>query len=123
MPALSVEISGRSSWRGVAKKDSCRDIAGLRGKGFRDLPGGRVGIRNGWGNANGRGLRDRAFSLTGLPHSLCRSNMFKVAAALKNIRSVLAGLTRGLPAELFDKGCARLGDIDMNFYRQPIVWE
>ena len=45
----------------VAKKDSCRDIAGLRGKGFRDLPGGRVGIRNGWGNANGRGLRDRAF--------------------------------------------------------------
>ena len=54
--------------------------------------------------------------LTGLPHSLCRSNMFKVAAALKNIRAVLAGLTRGLPAELFDKGCARLGDIDMNFY-------
>lgn len=54
--------------------------------------------------------------LTGLPHSLCRSNMFKVAAALQNIRAVLAGLTRGLPPELFDKGCARLGDIDMNFY-------
>ncbi len=54
--------------------------------------------------------------LTGLPHSLCRSNMFKVAAALKNIRAVLAGLTRGLPAKLFDDGFARLGDIDMNFY-------
>jgi hypothetical protein len=54
--------------------------------------------------------------LTGLPHSLCRSNMFKVAAALQNIRAVLAGLTRGLPPELFDNGCARLGDIDMNFF-------
>jgi hypothetical protein len=54
--------------------------------------------------------------LTGLPHSLCRSNMFKVAAALKNIRAVISGLTRGLPPELFDKGCARLGDIDINFY-------
>lgn len=54
--------------------------------------------------------------LTGLPHSLCRSNMFKVAAALKNIRAVIAGLTRGLPASLFDSGTARLGDIDMNFY-------
>lgn len=54
--------------------------------------------------------------LTGLPHSLCRSNMFKVAAALENIRAVVAGLTRGLPAKLFDDGCARLGDIDMNFF-------
>ncbi len=54
--------------------------------------------------------------LTGLPHSLCRSNMFKVAAALKNIRAVLSGLTRGLPTELFDKGCTRLGDLDINFY-------
>jgi len=54
--------------------------------------------------------------LTGLPHSLCRGNMFKVAAALKNIRAIMAGLTRGLPSTLFDEGCARLGDLDINYF-------
>ncbi len=54
--------------------------------------------------------------LTGLPHSLCRGNMFKVAAALKNMRAVISGLTRGLPPSLFDSGCARLGDIDINYF-------
>ncbi len=54
--------------------------------------------------------------LTGLPHSLCRGNMFKVAAALKNMRAVISGLTRGLPPSLFDNGCTRLGDIDINYF-------
>lgn len=54
--------------------------------------------------------------LTGLPHSLCRSNMFKVAAALKNMRAIISGLTRGLPTALFDKGYTRQGDLDINYF-------
>ena len=41
--------------------------------------------------------------LTGLPHSLGRSNMGKVHAAMSNIRAVISGLTRGMPLELFDR--------------------
>lgn len=59
----------------------------------------------------------RALSrLTGLPHSLCRSNMAKVHAAMANIRKVVAGLTRGLPLELFDRGFTACDGIEMNFF-------
>ncbi len=54
--------------------------------------------------------------LTGLPHSLARSNMGKVHAAMSNIRAVLSGLTRGLPLELFDRGFVRQNGLDVNFF-------
>jgi hypothetical protein len=56
--------------------------------------------------------------LTGLPHSLGRLNMGKVYAAMANIRAVLAGLTRGMPLDLFDRGFIRQGGIDVNFFPQ-----
>ena len=54
--------------------------------------------------------------LTGLPHSLGRSNLGKVHAAMSNIRAVLAGLTRRLPHELFDRGVVRQDGLDVNFF-------
>ena len=54
--------------------------------------------------------------LTGLPHSLGRSNMGKVHAAMSNIRAVLSGLTRGMPLELFDRGFVRQNGLDVNFF-------
>ena len=56
--------------------------------------------------------------LTGLPHSLGLSNMGKVHAAMSNIRAVLAGLTRGMPLELFDRGFVRRDGLDVNFFPQ-----
>jgi acyl-CoA reductase-like NAD-dependent aldehyde dehydrogenase len=56
--------------------------------------------------------------LTGLPHSLGRSNMGKVHAAMSNIRAVLAGLTRGLPLELFDSGVVEQDGLHVNFFPQ-----
>lgn len=59
----------------------------------------------------------RALSvLTGLPHTLCRSNMRKVHDALANMSAVVAGLTRGLPWELFDSGVVARGGLAINFY-------
>ena len=56
--------------------------------------------------------------LTGLPYSLGRSNMTKVHAAMSNIRAVLAGLTRGLPLELFDHGVVEQEGLHVNFFPQ-----
>ncbi|MBL9190622.1 MAG: aldehyde dehydrogenase [Opitutaceae bacterium] len=56
--------------------------------------------------------------MTGLPHSLGRSNMGKVHAAMSNIRAVLAGLTRGLPLELFDSGVVEQAGLAVNFFPQ-----
>jgi acyl-CoA reductase-like NAD-dependent aldehyde dehydrogenase len=56
--------------------------------------------------------------LTGLPHSLGRGNMAKVHAAMSNIRAVLAGLTRGLPLELFDDGVVEQEGLHVNFFPQ-----
>lgn len=41
-------------------------------------------------------------STTGLPYSLCKRNMEKVAYVLKNPEEVINGLTRHLPLDLFD---------------------
>ncbi len=56
--------------------------------------------------------------LTGLPHSLGRSNMGKVHAAMSNIRAVIAGLTRRMPLGLFDTGVIRQDGLDVNFFPQ-----
>ena len=56
--------------------------------------------------------------LTGLPHSLARSNMGKVHAAMSNIRAVISGLTRGMPHELFDRGFIRQNGLDVNFFAE-----
>jgi acyl-CoA reductase-like NAD-dependent aldehyde dehydrogenase len=56
--------------------------------------------------------------LTGLPHNLGRQNMGKVHAAMANIRAILAGLTRGMPLELFDRGFIRQDGLDVNFFPQ-----
>ena len=56
--------------------------------------------------------------LTGLPHSLGRQNMGKVHAAMANIRAIIAGLTRGMPLELFDRGFIRQDGLDVNFFPQ-----
>lgn len=73
-----------------------------------------------WGcGADLQGPEDyvRALSvLTGLPHSLCRSNMRKIHGALANMSSVVAGLTRGLPWELFDTGVVSREGLAINYF-------
>ncbi|RYD79102.1 MAG: aldehyde dehydrogenase [Verrucomicrobiaceae bacterium] len=43
-------------------------------------------------------------STSGLPHVMVRRNMQKIHHAMTNMRTVLNGLTRGLPLEVIDKG-------------------
>ena len=55
-------------------------------------------------------------ALTKLPHTLVRMNMGKIHAAMSQIRTVIGGLTRNLPLELFDRGLSTLGDLEVNYY-------
>src|SRR5271169_2849944 len=41
---------------------------------------------------------------TGMPHVLARRNMKKIHAALSEMEKVLAGLTRGVPFDVLDRG-------------------
>ncbi len=41
---------------------------------------------------------------SGLPHVMVRRNMAKIHYALTNMRTVLNGLTRGLPLDVIDRG-------------------
>lgn len=43
-------------------------------------------------------------STTGMPHALARKNMRKIHAAMSEMESVIAGLTRGVPFEVLDRG-------------------
>ena len=55
-------------------------------------------------------------ALTKLPHTLVKMNMGKVHAAMSQIRTVIGGLTRNLPLELFDRGLSAVDDLEGNFY-------
>ncbi len=55
-------------------------------------------------------------ALTKLPHTLVRMNMGKIHAAMSQIRTVIGGLTRNLPLELFDRGLSSLDDLEVNYY-------
>ena len=55
-------------------------------------------------------------ALTRLPHTLVRMNMGKIHAAMSEIRTVIGGLTRKMPLEIFDKGLTRDGDLTINFF-------
>jgi acyl-CoA reductase-like NAD-dependent aldehyde dehydrogenase len=55
-------------------------------------------------------------ALTRLPHTLVRMNMGKIHAAMSQVRTIIGGLTRGLPLEIFDKGISRIGDLTINYF-------
>lgn len=55
-------------------------------------------------------------ALTRLPHSLVRMNMAKIHAAMSQVRTIIAGLTRNLPLEIFDKGLAMLDGLAINYF-------
>ena len=43
-------------------------------------------------------------------------NMGKIYAAMSQIRTVIGGLTRNLPLDLFDRGLSAVDDLEVNFY-------
>jgi hypothetical protein len=55
-------------------------------------------------------------STSGLPHVMVRRNMAKIAQALGNMRTVLNGLTRGLPLELIDSGYGEHAGARVSFF-------
>lgn len=55
-------------------------------------------------------------ALTRLPHALVRMNMGKIHAAMSQVRTIIAGLTRNMPLNIFDKGLTRIDDLIINYY-------
>ncbi|HAR64773.1 MAG TPA: aldehyde dehydrogenase [Lentisphaeria bacterium] len=53
---------------------------------------------------------------SGLPHALIRSNMEKIAFVLREVRSVVNGLTRGLPFEAIEQGILQTDASLLSFY-------
>ena len=53
---------------------------------------------------------------TGMPHALVRRNMQRVAGVMREIRTVLRGLTRGLDLTLLDTGHGEHDGHVLSFY-------
>lgn len=54
---------------------------------------------------------------SGLPHTLCRANMEKVATVLREMPGILRGLTRGMDLEVIDSGFAEQGGVPVCYAR------
>jgi acyl-CoA reductase-like NAD-dependent aldehyde dehydrogenase len=48
---------------------------------------------------------------SGLPHTLCRANMLKVASVMENMPRILKGLMRGMELDVLDGGTGKHGDV------------
>ena len=59
---------------------------------------------------------ERLSASTGLPHNLCRSNMAKIHLVLSQMDTVLNGLTRDLPFEIFDHSLVEVDGLKLSFY-------
>ena len=53
---------------------------------------------------------------TGMPHVMVRRNMTKIAGVMKEMRTVLRGLTRGLDLSLLDAGVGEHDGHALSFY-------
>ncbi|MDX2151601.1 MAG: aldehyde dehydrogenase family protein [Bryobacteraceae bacterium] len=53
---------------------------------------------------------------TGMPHVLARRNMAKIESVLKNLPTVLGGLTRGLDLSVLDRGYGEAGGSAISFF-------
>ena len=53
---------------------------------------------------------------TGMPHALVRRNMARVAGVMREMRTVLRGLTRGLDLSVLDTGYGEHGGHALSFY-------
>lgn len=53
---------------------------------------------------------------SGLPHNMVRQNMTKVAHVLLEMKTILAGLTRSLDLDIFDKGHGKQNGSPVSFY-------
>jgi acyl-CoA reductase-like NAD-dependent aldehyde dehydrogenase len=53
---------------------------------------------------------------SGLPHVMIRRNMQKIHHALTNMRSVVNGLTRGLPLDVLDRGFGEQNGAAVSYY-------
>ncbi len=53
---------------------------------------------------------------TGLPQTLCRSNMKKIHYVLTHMEMILHGLSRGLTPDILDSSLGNYGGIEMCFY-------
>ena len=59
----------------------------------------------------------RAMSATcGLPHTLIRANMRKIADVLSNMPAILRGLTRGLDLDAIENGIGLQGDVPISYF-------
>ena len=55
-------------------------------------------------------------STSGLPHVMVHRNMARIYSALVNMRTVLKGLTRGLPLDVIDRGWGEQAGSRVSFY-------
>ncbi|RMF75848.1 MAG: aldehyde dehydrogenase family protein [Planctomycetota bacterium] len=54
---------------------------------------------------------------TGMPVTYCRNNAAKIERVLQEIETVIAGLTRGVPPEVLDRGYGVAGGRTLSFHR------
>lgn len=59
---------------------------------------------------------------TGMPYSYCRNNAGKVAKVLTEMDAVIAGLTRGFPLDILDRGWGTDGGRTLSFFREGRVF-
>ena len=90
--------------RAALKKFSTEELIAISAKAGEFFLGGTLPFGDAGHTQSAEDYVRTLSATSGLPHVMVRRNMAKIHFALTNVRTVLNGLTRGLPLDVLDRG-------------------
>ncbi len=102
--------------RAALKKFSVAELIEISAKAGEHFLNGELPLGDQGHTQSAQQYIETLSATSGLPHVMVRRNMAKIHFALTNVRTVLNGLTRGLPLDVLDRGYGEHCGAAVSFY-------
>ena len=102
--------------RAALKKFTVAELIAISGKAGEFFLNGTLPLGDKGHTQSPQDYIETLSATSGLPHIMVRRNMAKIYHALSNVRTVLNGLSRGLPMEVIDCGYGEQAGCAVSYY-------
>ena len=102
--------------RAALKKFTVAELIAISGKAGEHFLNGTLPLGDKGHTQSPQEYVETLSATSGLPHIMVRRNMAKIFHALTNVRTVLNGLSRGLPMQVIDNGFGEQAGCPVSYY-------
>ena len=113
---LRKDLSRIGEARAALKKLSVADLIEISSKAGEHFLNGTLPLGDKGHTQTPQEYIETLSATSGLPHIMVKRNMAKIHFALTNVRTVLNGLTRGLPLDVLDRGYGEQSGAAVSYY-------